>query len=123
MVLINKHTKQNCLTNVADVFQIQNSLYLLTLTLTLGLNDQVLCKTQLHTMGNTHLMFVMAHKCGTYVPVSVKVMTLTLEVEVQSTKVCWCNKQVIVWVCVCTDDNLFAKLKPVDFLPVQTHRP
>ena len=36
--------------------------------LTLGLNDQRLCMTQLYAMGNNQLMFVITHKCGTNDP-------------------------------------------------------
>ena len=35
----------------------------------------------------------------------------------QSAHACWCNKAVIVWLCVCTGDN------PLDYPPVHTHRP
>ena len=29
--------------------------------------------------------------------------------NVQNAHECWCNKKVIVWLCVCTGDNLLAK--------------
>ena len=35
--------------------------------------------------------------------------------NVQSEHVCWCNKKVIVWLCVCTGDNPLAKARVLSF--------